>query len=535
MTEKKLFEPDFGTKNTSSIIKVIGIGGGGGNAVKHMYKDGIQGVDFLICNTDRLALERNPIPEKLVLGESGLGAGANPEVARQLAEESREEIVKFIGLDTKMLFLTAGMGKGTGTGATPIVAQIARDMGILTVAVVTEPFRFEGQIAAKHAEDGIRELKKHVDSLIIVKNQNILKYYNDLDFDTAFGHADDVLKNAVKCIAELITINLDQNIDFNDIKSIMENSGPAMLGLAEAEGEDRVQKVVEGALNCPLLSEEHITNAKNFLFSLSYGPDNKFTINEFEELTQLLSELRSNNARVIWGRTEDKTLQNKIKLAVIVTNYAVDEVKTITNITNGEVTKVGDQEITNVPLTVETPAEPVFAVEEETPFVPEQIPFDVINYPEQPVIETKKAENPFDFLNEPSFSSSPKTEQAPSRDYNPAYDDSFRQAPRIIQEPVAAPPQAPRTNQDAPQAVATVPTTKGYGFSSRDNLRPQRVNAYVDPRFENDSEFNALYNTPALHRTREDNITNIIEKGGANPTPFSFEDDMPQFFKSIPD
>ena len=198
MTEKKLFEPDFGTKNTSSIIKVIGIGGGGGNAVKHMYKDGIQGVDFLICNTDRLALERNPIPEKLVLGESGLGAGANPEVARQLAEESRDEIVKFIGLDTKMLFLTAGMGKGTGTGATPIVAQIARDMGILTVAVVTEPFRFEGQIAAKHAEDGIRELKKHVDSLIIVKNQNILKYYNDRDFDTAFGHADDVLKNAVK-------------------------------------------------------------------------------------------------------------------------------------------------------------------------------------------------------------------------------------------------------------------------------------------------------------------------------------------------
>lgn len=534
MTEKKLFEPDFGTKNISSIIKVIGIGGGGGNAVKHMYKDGIQGVDFLICNTDRLALERNPIPEKLVLGESGLGAGANPEVARQLAEESRDEIVKFIGLDTKMLFLTAGMGKGTGTGATPIVAQIARDMGILTVAVVTEPFRFEGQIAAKHAEDGIRELKKHVDSLIIVKNQNILKYYNDLDFDTAFGHADDVLKNAVKCIAELITINLDQNIDFNDIKSIMENSGPAMLGLAEAEGEDRVQKVVEGALNCPLLSEEHITNAKNFLFSLSYGPDNKFTINEFEELTQLLSELRSNNARVIWGRTEDKTLQNKIKLAVIVTNYAVDDVKTITNITNGEVTKVGDQEITNVPLTIETPAEPVFAVEEEVPFVPEQIPFDVINYPEQPVVETQKVENPFEFLEGPSYSSSPKMEQ-PARSYNPGYDDISRQAPRIVQEPISAPTQAPRPNQDAPQAVATVQTSNGYGFSSRDNLRPQRVNAYVDPRFENDSEFNALYNTPALHRTREDNITNIIEKGGTNSTPFSFEDDMPQFFKSIPD
>ena len=536
MTEKKLFEPDFGTKNTSSIIKVIGIGGGGGNAVKHMYKDGIQGVDFLICNTDRLALERNPIPEKLVLGESGLGAGANPEVARQLAEESREEIIKFIGSDTKMLFLTAGMGKGTGTGATPIVAQIARDLGILTVAVVTEPFRFEGQIAAKHAEDGIKELKKHVDSLIIVKNQNILKYYNDLDFDTAFGHADDVLKNAVKCIAELITINLDQNIDFNDIKSIMENSGPAMLGLAEAEGEDRVQKVVEGALNCPLLSEEHITNAKNFLFSLSYGPDNKFTINEFEELTQLLSELRSNNARVIWGRTEDKTLQNKIKLAVIVTNYAVDDVKTITNITNGAVTTVSDEQVTNVPLTEEPSEEqPVFSFEEEIPYTPEQIPFTVINYPPETPTETKKSDNPFEFLDEPSISGSQKMEQTPNRGYNTGYNDSYRQAPQIIQEPISAPTQTSRPSQDTPQAAVVNQPSRGYGFSTHDNLRPQRVNAHVDPRFENDSEFNALYNTPALHRTREDNITNIIEKGGINPNQFSFEDDMPQFFKSIPD
>lgn len=538
MTEKKIFEPDFGTKTTSSIIKVIGIGGGGGNAVKHMYKDGIQGVEFLICNTDRLALERNPIPEKLVLGESGLGAGANPELARKLAEESKEEIVKFIGLDTKMLFLTAGMGKGTGTGATPIVAQIAREMGILTVAVVTEPFNFEGQVAAKHAEEGIKELKKNVDSLIIVKNQNILKYYNDLDFDTAFGHADDVLKNAVKCIAELITINLDQNIDFNDIKSIMENSGPAMLGLAEAEGEDRVKKVVEGALNCPLLSEEHITNAKNFLFSLSYGPDDKFTINEFEELTSLLSELRSHNARVIWGRTEDKSLQNKIKLAVIVTNYAVDEVKTITNISSGTVTEIGDEEKINVPLDIDTPMENQLFNQENVPFQNENPVFEIINRPEMNTPEPKTSNNdPFGFLNETPRVSQP-TAAIPNQESQSYQQTSqYQQHPttKIIQEQPQQQSSGSNTNTGTSQPISSY-SYSGYArVPAHDYNSPQRIQAHIDPRFENDSEFNAIYNTPALHRTREDNISNIIDKGNIEPNPFNFEDDMPQFFKSIPD
>lgn len=536
MTEKKLFEPDFGTKTTSSIIKVIGIGGGGGNAVKHMYKDGIQGVEFLICNTDRLALERNPIPEKLVLGESGLGAGANPEVARQLAEESRDQIIQFIGPDTKMLFLTAGMGKGTGTGATPIIAQIAKEMGILTVAVVTEPFNFEGQIAARHAEDGIKELKKNVDSLIIVKNQNILKYYNDLDFDTAFGHADDVLKNAVKCIAELITINLDQNIDFNDIKSIMENSGPAMLGLAEAEGEDRVKKVVEGALNCPLLSEEHITNAKNFLFSLSYGPDNKFTINEFEELTQLLSELRSHNARVIWGRTEDKTLQNKIKLAVIVTNYAIDEVKTITNISSGEVTKIGDEERTNVPLVPEINKVEGYPIDDVESNNNEKTPFEITNFPEPRSYETKKQDNdPFGFLNETPRTTQPAS-STPAQPFHqqPQYPQEH-QTTRVIQEPTQPQNSTSKTTMNTSQVVSAYPNSGNVRVPANDYGSPQKIQVHVDPRFENDSEFNAIYNTPALHRTREDNISQIIDKGTLNSNPFNFEDDMPQFFKSIPD
>lgn len=535
MTEKKLFEPDYGTKSSSSIIKVIGIGGGGGNAVKHMYKDGIQGVEFLICNTDRLALERNPIPEKLVLGESGLGAGANPEVARKLAEESKEAIIKFIGPDTKMLFLTAGMGKGTGTGATPIIAQIARDLGILSVAVVTEPFAFEGEVATKLAEEGIKELKKHVDSLIIVKNQNILKYYNDLDFDTAFGYADDVLKNAVKCIAELITINLDQNIDFNDIKSIMENSGPAMLGLAEAEGEDRVKKVVEGALSCPLLSGEHITNAKNFLFSLSYGPSQKFTINEFDELTQLLSELRSHNAKVIWGRTEDKSLENKIKLAVIVTNYAVDESKIITNIGTGSVSILGDQETITTPLYQQESDTSVFhesQIDDEIP-VSNPITFDLD--PNDTSKQTYK-EDPLGFLNQPKAQINIGSQiQNQESSYS---SPNTIQPSRIVQEnnPQSSTPQSynhqsahntQRNDFDYPDLLTTT-----FDFNIK---APQRVKVNADPRFENDITFQDLYNTPAVQRLRNENLVDFAEKRSYNAYPFELEDDMPNILKDNPD
>ena len=332
MRERIDFTPDYGSKITQSIIKVIGVGGGGGNAAKHMYKEGIIGVDFLICNTDRNALEASPIAKKLVLGESGLGAGANPEVAQQLALESKEQIKEFIGTETKMLFITAGMGKGTGTGAAPVVAEIAKEMGILTIAVVTLPFQFEGTTSAQFAKTGIAELRKHVDSLIIIKNQNIIKYYNDEELDKAFGYADNVLKNAVKCIAELITVNLEQNIDFNDISSIMRNSGAAMLGIAEASGENRIEEVIEGVLRCPLLTEEHISNARNFLFSITYGSEKKLRISELEALTDKFEELKSQSSHVIWGRSEDPTLGDKIKLSVIISKYDTSEIKEYVNV-----------------------------------------------------------------------------------------------------------------------------------------------------------------------------------------------------------
>lgn len=321
MRDRIDFTPDYGTKQNSSIIKVIGVGGGGGNAVKHMYSEGIVGVDFLICNTDEQALKNNVVPSKLVLGDTGLGAGANPEIGRELAENSIDRLKQFIGEETQMLFITAGMGKGTGTGAAPVVAKVAHDMGILTIGVVTFPFKFEGKKREQYAETGIAEMEKYVDSLIVVKNQKIMKYYGDEGVEEGFGHADDVLKNAVKCIAELITVNADQNIDFNDIKAIMQKSGHAMLGLAEAEGEDRINQVVADALSCPLLSEDVITRAQNFLFFISYGPDNILKISELEALTEQFDKLKTSESDVIWGRAKDDTLGNKIRLSVIITNY----------------------------------------------------------------------------------------------------------------------------------------------------------------------------------------------------------------------
>ena len=324
MTDKIDFTPDYGARENSSIIKVIGVGGGGSNAVKHMYSEGIVGVDFLVCNTDQGHLKNSPIPDKLLLG-NGLGAGANPDIARQYATESKDKIREFIGSETKMLFITAGMGKGTGTGASPVIAEVAREMGILTIGVVTYPFRFEGKNRMKLADQGINELAKYVDSLIVVKNQNILTFYKDQNMMKAYSYADDVLKNAVKCIAELITVEYSQNVDFNDVQTIMKDSGKAMLGIATASGEDRIERVVDDALNCPLLDTNGtancITDAQNFLFFISYGPDANFSTTELEQLTDRFYDLQSDDAHIIWGQGVDESPGDAIKLSVIITNF----------------------------------------------------------------------------------------------------------------------------------------------------------------------------------------------------------------------
>jgi len=476
MREKINFMPDYGSKATQSIIKVIGVGGGGGNAVKHMYKEGIIGVDFLICNTDRNALEASPIPSKLVLGESGLGAGANPEVARQFALECREQIIDFIGTETKMLFITAGLGKGTGTGAAPVVAEIAKELGILTIAVVTLPFKFEGTTSSQFAETGVAELRKHVDSLIIIKNQNIIKYYNDEELDKAFGYADDVLKNAVKCIAELITVNLEQNIDFNDISSIMRNSGAAMLGIAEASGENRIGEVIEGVLRCPLLTEEHISNARNFLFSITYGSEQKLRIFELEKLTDKFEELKSKNSHVIWGRSEDPALGNKIKLSVIISKYDTADNKIFEAVVPIENIYEGDKQL-------------------DTQIIDKGTTFRSSSSPEnmKPIVidESVREVPDFGFLD--------KIEIQNSR--------------QMVAEPVFT------------------PSSDGYSTG------PQRIRSTYEPKYEDDNQFSFLVDVPAIQRLRQENKADFQEKAiqSNSTSSFRIEDDLHDFFNNLPD
>ncbi|MBO7465928.1 MAG: cell division protein FtsZ, partial [Bacteroidales bacterium] len=282
-----------------SIIKVMGVGGGGGNAVKHMYDMGIVGVDFMVCNTDAQALEKSPIPVKIQLG-SGLGAGAIPEVAREAALKSEAELQMAME-GAKMLFVTAGMGGGTGTGASPIVASIARGMGILTVGIVTYPFDFEGESKFKVADEGIDELRQNVDALIVIKNELLKIYYPDLTISNAFAKSDDVLLVAAKSIAELITIHGSMNVDFNDVKTILENSGTAIIGAGIAEGENRAREAAEAAIASPLLDQKSIYGAEKGLLFIAYGPDSEPTMEELTEITDCLAEATCNlREKLIW-------------------------------------------------------------------------------------------------------------------------------------------------------------------------------------------------------------------------------------------
>ena len=313
--------PEFESLSPSiaSIIKVIGVGGGGSNAARHMYNKGIVGVDFMICNTDQQSLESNPIPVKIQLGESGLGAGAIPDVARQAAVDSEEQLR--MALDgTKMLFVTAGMGGGTGTGASPIVASIARDMGILTVGIVTFPFKFEQKEKAQQAEEGIKELGENVDALIVIKNENLKSYYPDLTLGNAFAKVDDVLLIAAKSIAELITLEAIINVDFNDVKTILKDSGTALIGSGDAEGEDRAMEAVEAAINSPLLDQNSIHGAEKLLFFISYSSQSELTITELDRITEEIeNKTCTDSKKLIWGHGKDESLGDKVRVTVIAT------------------------------------------------------------------------------------------------------------------------------------------------------------------------------------------------------------------------
>lgn len=312
------FEP-----NQDSIIKVIGVGGGGSNAVNHMLREGITGVDFVICNTDSQALENSPVPWKIQLGQSltqGRGAGNKPERGRESAVESMDEIKEILDTNTKMVFITAGMGGGTGTGAAPIIAEVARELDILTVGIVTIPFRFEGRRRIQQAMNGIIELGSHTDALLVINNEKLRMMFGDLKLSDAFSKADDVLSVAVKSIAEIITVHGYVNVDFADVETVVRNSGVAVMGSAMASGENRAMRAIEQALNSPLLNSSDIGGATNILLNIISGEE-EVTMQEVGQITEFVQEVVNNDVNIIWGNGDDERLTDEVSVTIIATGF----------------------------------------------------------------------------------------------------------------------------------------------------------------------------------------------------------------------
>ena len=310
-------------KNQSSIIKVLGVGGGGGNAVNHMFSQGIEGVDFYVCNTDSQALEMSPVPNKMQLGVNlteGRGAGSIPEVGRNAAIEDLDRIRDILEKKTKMLFITAGMGGGTGTGAAPIIAKASKELGILTVGIVTVPFAFEGRKRRQQAEEGIKEMKKCTDTLLVICNDRLRELYGNLSVSEAFGKADNVLTTAAKGIAEIITLTGNINVDFADVRTVMSNSGVAILGSGSAEGENRAIKAVEEALASPLLNDNQIRGARNILLNITSGKE-EILMDEISEITDYIQMEAGSTAEIIWGLGNDPSLEKKINITLVATGF----------------------------------------------------------------------------------------------------------------------------------------------------------------------------------------------------------------------
>ena len=320
---------DFGApEKENSIIKVIGVGGGGGNAVNHMYREGIHDVTFVLCNTDNQALNDSPVPVHLQLGKEGLGAGKKPEKAREAAEESIEDIKAMLNDGTRMTFITAGMGGGTGTGAAPVIARVSKDMGILTVGIVTIPFRFEGAKKIDQALDGVEEMSKHVDALLVINNERLREIYPELSLTAAFGKADDTLSVAAKSIAEIITVHGLINLDFNDVKTVLKDGGVAIMSTGYGEGEDRVKKAIDDALNSPLLNDNDIFNSKKILLSIAFneekGSNENFMMEEMNYVNDFMDKF--GDFEIKWGVAIDPELGKKVKVTILATGFGITNV-----------------------------------------------------------------------------------------------------------------------------------------------------------------------------------------------------------------
>ena len=329
MSDETIMPFDF-QSGSPSIIKVIGVGGGGGNAVNHMYREGIHDVTFVVCNTDNQALDESPVPIKLQLGREGLGAGNRPERARDAANESLEDVKNMLNDGCKMAFITAGMGGGTGMGAAPIIAKTAKDMGILTVGIVTIPFLFEGNKKIDQALDGVEEMSKHVDALLVINNERLRDVYSDLSVMNAFGKADDTLSVAAKSIAEIITIRGKINLDFNDVKTVLKDGGVAIMSTGYGYGEGRVTQAITDALHSPLLNNNDIFNSKKVLFNISYSSNSDLMMEEMNEVHEFMSRF-GKDVETKWGLYIDDNLEDKVKFTILATGFGIKDVPGMNN------------------------------------------------------------------------------------------------------------------------------------------------------------------------------------------------------------
>lgn len=347
---------DFGApEKENSIIKVIGVGGGGGNAVNHMYREGIHDVTFVLCNTDNQALNDSPVPVHLQLGKEGLGAGNKPEKARAAAEESLEDIKNMLSDGTRMAFITAGMGGGTGTGAAPVIARISKEMGILTVGIVTIPFRFEGDRKIDQALDGVEEMAKHVDALLVINNERLREIYPELSVLDAFGKADDTLSVAAKSIAEIITVHGLINLDFNDVKTVLKDGGVAIMSTGYGEGEGRVKKAIDDALNSPLLNDNDVFNSKKILLSITFAGNkdgkDSLMMEEMNDVNEFMAKF--GDFEIKWGLATDPELGKKVKVTILATGFGIENVDGM----NGHLKRHTQQEATRLAEQQEREAE----------------------------------------------------------------------------------------------------------------------------------------------------------------------------------
>jgi len=403
-------------KDTNSIIKVIGVGGGGSNAVNHMYGLGIVGVDFIVCNTDRQALDISPVPYKIQLGPSlteGRGAGAIPEIGMNAAIENINEIRDVLSSGTKMVFVTAGMGGGTGTGAAPVIAQVARELGILTVGIVTVPFGFEGRKRRLQAEEGLEKLRESVDTLLVINNERLREISGNLSIGNAFAMADNVLSTAAKGIAEVISVTGAINVDFNDVNTVMRNSGVAIMGSASAEGEDRALNAVQEALTSPLLNDNDISGATYVLLNITYG-DKEVLMDEITTITDYIQDEAGSTADVIWGHGYDPTLGDKLSVTLVATGFASSPITGLERAPERKVRTLEDEPKNEIKAPLSNPTEMnrfVGATEIESPLDEPFIKTDMKS--EEPVSQVNTVTTPTELSFDWELNATPSTPAAP--------------------------------------------------------------------------------------------------------------------------